>query len=79
MEKNIARISKEIEKQNLLSKLNLNPNCEYRDICEYCERKCSFKNEGDCSNWRNLKQMDLNALFNGTTDLSRNYLLNFWD
>ena len=67
----------EIERKRILLSQNLNPECEYVDVCEFCFRGCSVGNKKDCINRHDWMTIDLHLLFERRLDNNGNYLLDF--
>jgi len=77
MKKHIESDIEKIERERILLSQNLNPECEYVEVCECCFRGCSIGNKKDCNSWRDWTIVDLRILFEREMDKNGNYFLDF--
>ena len=71
-------LPKEIQRERILLSQNLNPECEYMDVCRDCGQICSIGNKKDCKPWCTWAANELGILFEEHVDNNKNYIFDFY-
>ncbi|MEK6827589.1 MAG: hypothetical protein AABX99_03855 [Nanoarchaeota archaeon] len=69
---------KEIQRERILLSQNLNPECEYVEVCRGCGQICSIGNKKDCVRRHIWETNELGILFEEHIDTNKNYLFYFY-